>query len=409
MNNQRETILYVSTSAQHYQGAGGRTRIINLIKYSRENNFNIILLCFLPLKQFFNLNILTNSKKILKKDSNSKVVYFPKIPTKIFMKSESYLGFYYSNIINKISNQYSIGIIHAHGHSAARMSLFAKEKNKKLKLITDSHGVSPEEVSYENPMVDTKYIQYITETESYVINNTDWNIFVSNAMKRHYSNKYAYKKSNYTVIPCATDLQPEPVLKDLRFLREEYGLKNRIVFCYVGSIRKYQLVKETLDVFIEIKKQFDSAYLMILSSHVENFNKLILEKSIPKKDFLVMSVSQKDVNKFTTIADFGFLLRDKSTVNVVSSPTKFAEYLMSGVPVITTNYVGDYSLLVDKKDIGLIIDIDKIDKTSLNKFINRIMKNRNKFRSMCYEECMTNLTWESNGIKIIDIYLNLSK
>ena len=60
-------------------------------------------------------------------------------------------------------------------------------------------------------------------------------------------------------------------------------------------------------------------------------------------------------------ADFGLLLRENNIVNNVASPTKFAEYLMAGLPVIISNGIGDFSYFVRFKNVGICID-SHIDK-----------------------------------------------
>jgi hypothetical protein len=42
-------------------------------------------------------------------------------------------------------------------------------------------------------------------------------------------------------------------------------------------------------------------------------------------------------------------------VNEVASPVKFGEYLASGLPVVMSAGIGDYSELVRRKKVGVIL------------------------------------------------------
>jgi hypothetical protein len=52
--------------------------------------------------------------------------------------------------------------------------------------------------------------------------------------------------------------------------------------------------------------------------------------------------------------DHGLLVRYPCVTNRVASPTKFAEYLSAGLPVIISEGVGDFSALVGQQDLGRV-------------------------------------------------------
>jgi hypothetical protein len=53
--------------------------------------------------------------------------------------------------------------------------------------------------------------------------------------------------------------------------------------------------------------------------------------------------------------DFGIMVRERTITNRVASPTKFAEYLSSGLRVVTNAGLGDFSALVAAHDLGLVV------------------------------------------------------
>ena len=68
-------------------------------------------------------------------------------------------------------------------------------------------------------------------------------------------------------------------------------------------------------------------------------------------------VSYKDINDYLNAADFGLLLREDTPTNNVASPTKFAEYLMAGLPTLISQGVGDLSEFVEQNpSSGMVVD-----------------------------------------------------
>jgi len=49
-----------------------------------------------------------------------------------------------------------------------------------------------------------------------------------------------------------------------------------------------------------------------------------------------------------------------TVTNQVASPTKFAEYLAAGMPVIISERIGDFSGMVRHHQLGIVIDPDQV-------------------------------------------------
>lgn len=64
----------------------------------------------------------------------------------------------------------------------------------------------------------------------------------------------------------------------------------------------------------------------------------------------VRSVSNEDVYKYLNASDFGILFRDDVIMNNVASPSKFAEYVLCGLPTIISKGVGDFQNYANKKN-----------------------------------------------------------
>ena len=61
------------------------------------------------------------------------------------------------------------------------------------------------------------------------------------------------------------------------------------------------------------------------------------------------------INLYLSVGDYGLLIREQSLTNSVASPTKFAEYLALGLPVLISENLGDYSEFVLHHKCGWIV------------------------------------------------------
>ena len=59
-------------------------------------------------------------------------------------------------------------------------------------------------------------------------------------------------------------------------------------------------------------------------------------------NILIYSVNQDKVNEFLNASDYAIMIRKDDLTNNTASPTKFAEYCLTGLQVITNSSVKDF-------------------------------------------------------------------
>jgi glycosyltransferase involved in cell wall biosynthesis len=78
-----------------------------------------------------------------------------------------------------------------------------------------------------------------------------------------------------------------------------------------------------------------------------------------------------EVNRFLNASDIALLLREDIPMNNVASPTKFAEYLMSGLPTIISKGVYDFAETIYTTNFGIVIeDYQHIEDQEFNMIYN---------------------------------------
>jgi glycosyltransferase involved in cell wall biosynthesis len=395
-------LFVLSNSPHKYQGAGGRTRIVHELKEVLAGQVNARLFCLVHLKHYRNISALSHSRKMLAKDCGVKVVYFPSLPSlngKIYFLS----NFFDSVAVWIYLKMWGCHSVHAHGISAAVPVVSIKSFDKSISLLTDVHGAIPEEYSYSQSNPDPNEFKRLSDLEKNVLLHSDLLFLVSNRLKEHYVNKYGIGLGNSALVPCLTNEIP---VKTPRQVSRPEKIKDigtdRIIFTYSGSYRKYQLIDETFHLFLKIKERIPKAFFLVMTNQVEIFAKKAAETGISSDDFKIISLNRDEVPVYLQQADIAFLLRDNSVVNTVASPTKFAEYLLAGLPVITTDFVGDYSEFVNAHHIGYTVHDMKEPEQGLFDFIQNYTDNKESYKTRTTEYASNNLTWTANLEFLLD-------
>jgi hypothetical protein len=136
-------------------------------------------------------------------------------------------------------------------------------------------------------------------------------------------------------------------------LRSQIGIsESEIVLAFSGSTAGWQSINNLYQLLKPAFIENTSIKLLLLTkdSVESEFSKAFPGRVIHKW------VEPEKVSSYLSAADYGLLYREDSVTNKISSPVKFAEYLASGLPVIISKNVGDYSSFVTEKNCGLPFD-----------------------------------------------------
>lgn len=398
----KKKLLVLSNSPHLYQGAGGRTRIVHELHEILRGEADVRLLCLVPLKYYLHPVGLRAARKQLEADAGTPVVYRPTIPT--FQGRLSKLALW----LNAFALWVHIALhgcrrVHAQGISTAFPVIFLKKRGSSIRLLTDVHGVLPEEQRYERAALGGARFQEMSRKEKEVLENSDLVFLVSNRLREHYEGKYGLCLDNSLVVPCLTADEPVAPRQGTvsRPAKISHIPADRILFTYSGSYRKYQLVDETFQVFSMIKEKLPAAFFLILTNQPNVFEATARETGVATEDYQIVSLARDEVPHYLAAADCGFLLRDDSVVNKVASPTKFAEYLAAGLPVITTETVGDYSAIVQAHDVGYAIANIANPGAGLFAFIERYLADKEVIRARA-RGVAAGLTWASHKREILE-------
>ncbi|RYF29679.1 MAG: hypothetical protein EOO17_00355 [Chloroflexi bacterium] len=199
------------------------------------------------------------------------------------------------------------------------------------KIITDLHGVVPEEEQYID---NNEMASVMGNTEEFVFKYGAMFVSVSNAMKEHFQSKYPYRRGRkWITLP----IHSETIVDKSDTAKIDKSSKNKDTVIYAGGGQRWQNV----DAMIEIANKTSKYEFIFLSHDKKAFLDLKNNDST-----LLKSVSSQEVAKYYKKASMGFILRDDTIVNRVACPTKLIEYLENGVvPIVLSENIGDFNTL----------------------------------------------------------------
>lgn len=242
---------------------------------------------------------------------------------------------------------------------AAKIALFAKKTGIVKTVVLDGRGAIAAEWNEYQVVQDENMKKNIYDQEKAAVLDTDFRIAVSSGLVAYWKNSYGYSDNKHVIIPCTLNTGfRASAFSDTELLQEKKLLgfnADDIILVYSGSTAGWQSFNTLATLLYTVLKKGINYKLLFLSGEDENINSL--------KNQFPGQVSNKwlkhhEVQKVMAACDYGILFREQSVTNQVASPTKFAEYLSAGLPVIISDNLGDYSEFTRKNKCGMVVSHD---------------------------------------------------
>jgi len=153
----------------------------------------------------------------------------------------------------------------------------------------------------------------------------------------------------FTVIPTCVDLG--------RFQIDSDKSNEKVRIGTIGSVLSGWFLAKEFQIFIEEAYKYfpETIPTIITKDDARNVYKCFKSKNL---EWSIFSVEQIDIsiqlNKFL----FGVLFFTPGDSKIGSSPTRMAEFLACGVPVIGNRGVGDTDSIIEKYNIGVVVEND---------------------------------------------------
>lgn len=346
------------------------SQVINWVQLLNEQDVHFDLIIPTTLSYLFFKNRLRKNKiRKARRKIDGKIFQLPIIKRRdrtgiSTMLFKSYLGILclYHHV------RYRRIIIQTRNFTFMPVLKSVKTRFKKVRIIYDMRGAAAEEYINANGYVKSNAIldpailnryEAILNNQEEMISLSDKVLCVSDKL-RNYAAALNIKQTpeKFITIPGAADENIFFFSPELRQkVRDRYDINKRLVLIYSGKLdRPWHKSDFIFSLVSNLSQQNSSIFFFCFTPDIETAETLTKKYQISRDDFLIKYEENENLNNYYNGADLGLMIRDDIPTNNVASPTKLPEYLLSGLPVIISKKLGDYSEFVEKHRLGLIIE-----------------------------------------------------
>ncbi len=266
----------------------------------------------------------------------------------------------------QLHRKQNFDIVHCRSYIAALAGLELKLKHN-VRFVFDMRGFWADERidgniwNLKNPIYKIVY-NYFKKKEKLFFQHADAVVSLTRSGKDVIENIFGEQTAQkITVIPCCVDTElfsRESISQDrISELKRKLGLTdNSFVLSYLGSVGTWYLLDEMLLFFKKLKTRFpDARFLFISGDNPSDIKTKAAEAGIDPLDIIVERVAREAVPSYLLISDASVFFIKPVFSKKASSPTKQAEIMSMGIPVICNSGVGDTEKIFSDNGAGLVL------------------------------------------------------
>jgi glycosyltransferase involved in cell wall biosynthesis len=282
---------------------------------------------------------------------------------------------------------------------------------KNIKVICDCRGIGSKEILYKYKIKSSDIpFKRIEKIEVYSHKNSDYMFCVSNAF-REYIKSRTDRADKINVIPCCLDTDKFKYDPDeRRKIRNNYGVNDRFVLLYSGSLNEWQLPVEMIKIFKIFKDVIKNSIFIMFTGDIKYATQLFACSGLEKDDYIIRSIPHYLINKHLLVGDLGLLIRQDNDVNRVAFPVKFYEYIRCGAPVLSS-ITSDLKDLIKKYNVGFWLE-NYNNEFEIRKIALLIKSQYNCLKSDVYKKNLSiiiekEVSWDNYLDSIINTYMKI--
>lgn len=284
----------------------------------------------------------------------------------------------------RLSKRYSV--VHSQGFAAAPVAWIISTV-RKAAFVLDVHGIYSEEMRLRGQSL----ARLVACMESWFLRRARTVIAVSHRMLDHYASLLQGKGF---VLPSCVDVSRfrwDPTKR--AEVRRRLNLGDRPVLVYSGTLLAWQEADRMLQLYKSLRVVISDLSLLVVTPNLEEFSEAKKRHDVGA-DCVVVSAKHDEVSDYLNAGDVGLLLRSPNLVNQTASPTKFAEYLASGLPVLLSPDIGDTEEFVRRHCVGFVLSAERTTEETVA-FIRNVIDSRGQYAEVCRAAAAKELSWDT--------------
>jgi len=270
-------------------------------------------------------------------------------------------------------------IVHCRSYIASESGLKLKKK-KGVKFLFDMRGFWADE-RVDNGQWDLRktfykrsYDHYKRKEKEFLL-NADGIVSLTKAGKDYLLTKPDYKNISIEVIPCCADLDHfdcnKVSSKRSEQLKNELGIPfGKKIITYLGSIGGWYMTHEMFSFYKRLSLKYPEFVMLILTKEEkEKVMNEAMAEGIPADKLFVTYAPREEVPAYLGISDCSIFFIRPTFSKTASSPTKHAELMGMGIPVIC-NDIGDTGNIIEATKTGVVIK--KLSETDYDMAVEKL-------------------------------------
>lgn len=261
----------------------------------------------------------------------------------------------------RLVRQNRIELVHARSHIAATIALSLKHRFG-IKMIFDVRGLMADEYvdaghwrkgSVPYRLTKAMERRALAAAEGVVtLTEAIWPII------KEWEGLRGRDHVAHAVVPCCADLDLFGFSEaDRERRRQELGLQDRLVLVYSGSLDGWYLTEHMADFFATVlRRRADAHALWLTPGKHERLRSLMQQRDVRGDRYTVIAAAPNEVPSYLSASDVGIAFIKRCFSKLASSPTKYAEYLACGLPLVINAGIGDSDSLVLEEKAGALVN-----------------------------------------------------
>lgn len=377
MRQKRVGILYIT-----YDGLCdplGQSQVIPYVRGLADKGINIVVLSFEKKASLEKIVLIDRLKRELGRNGiRWKYLWYHNRPRALSTLYDCLCGLWNGWFLAK---KYGLSIAHARGYVPAFMASWLK-KIMKIRFIFDMRGFWVEEKA-DAGFWSTDSVAYkiAKSIESGLLDAADEIVVLTQKAKLFLLSQARKPERSIVVIPTCVDLK---IFKPQKGERMGF-LQGKAVILYSGSIGTFYGFREIARFFkILQQKKRDVFFLGLVNNDKEAAEEALRGQGVGEDSYRVLALSYAEVPDWLKGADASVMFYRRYNSHAGCCPTKFAESLACGVPVIINKGIGDCDAILEKEGVGFVLD--DFTETAMAKTGERFLatlKDRGSMRLKC--------------------------
>lgn len=290
--------------------------------------------------------------------------------------------------IRRLQQTDPVDMVHTRPGLPALAGIWMKKKYG-TKFMNDIRGFWADERvdggmwNLSNPVFKFIYA-YFRKQEDLAIRLADYNTCLTkNAEKEIRSWNRVPQPVRLSVIPCSVDMNffnPANYSREHRdAVRKSIGVSdNDLLVSYLGSIGGWYLTREMMQCCRYIADAHPSArFLFISNNRHEDIKKEADAAGIASDRLIIRQAPHHEVPMWLSLSDYSIFFIKPCYSKISSSPTKQAEIMAMGIPIISNSGVGDVEEIIRAHEAGLVAST--LDEKSLREIAKQAVAQLGQF------------------------------